>query len=317
MFDLHADYQPAGDQPQAISTLVQGLNDGLSDQILLGVTGSGKTFTMANIIAQLNRPALILAHNKTLAAQLCNEFKEFFPNNAIEYFVSYYDYYQPEAYVPTRDVYIEKEADINEEIERLRHRATRSLFTRDDVIIVASVSCIYGLGIPETYVNAAITFSVGDEINQRTLLMQLNDCHFERNDLELKPGRYRVKGDTVDIFPSSEETLIRLEFFGDELESIHRIHPVSAHVIEMYETYQLFPATHYLIEGSQEEALAAIRAEMLDQVAYFKKKGLLLEANRIESRTLYDMEMIEEMGYCKGIENYSRHLSNRAPGTPG
>lgn len=316
-FKLHADYVPAGDQPQAITQLVSGLNQGKNKQILMGVTGSGKTYTMANIIAQLNRPALILAHNKTLAAQLCSEFKTFFPENAVEYFISYYDYYQPEAYIAARDVYIEKEADINQEIERLRHSATRSLVSRKDVIIVASVSCIYGLGIPEDYLNAVFPIEVGKTYNRNKLFKKLMDSQYERNDIDLQQGRFRVKGDTVDIFPSWDEYLIRLSFFGDEIEQISIHHPVSMEIEGTPEKVDIYPATHYIVGENKERAIQAIKTEMDEQIQLFKAQGKELEANRIKARTLYDIDMIQEVGYCKGIENYSRHLSGRNPGEPG
>lgn len=315
-FELVSEYQPAGDQPAAIQTLTSGLRSGKPFQVLLGVTGSGKTFTIANAIAQVNRPVLVLAHNKTLAAQLCAEFREFFPNNAVEYFISYYDYYQPEAYIPSRDIYIEKEADINEEIERLRHSATRSLLMRRDVIIVASVSCIYGLGLPEDYIRGVIFLRVGDVVSRRDLLLKLERVQYERNDVELKRGRYRVKGDVIDIFPSWEENLVRLEFFGEELERIFVVHPVSGEVLSEKTEIDIYPATHYVVHGDLNFALGNIRAEMEEQVAKFTKEDKLLEARRLEQRTRYDIEMMAEMGYCKGIENYSRHLSGRGAGDP-
>jgi excinuclease ABC subunit B len=315
-FKLHSDYQPAGDQPQAIQTLKDGLEEGKKHQILLGVTGSGKTFTIANVIAELNRPALILAHNKTLAAQLCAEFREFFPENAVEYFISYYDYYQPEAYIASRDVYIEKEAQINQEIERLRHSATRSLLSRRDVIIVASVSCIYGLGLPEEYIRGVIPLHLGEVIPRRKLFLALEKVQYQRNDVELKPGRYRVKGDCVDIYPSWAEYLVRLEFFGDELDRITLMDPINGSPIEQRESMDIYPATHYVVGDNLDEAIAAIKAEMVARVAELQAAGKEFEARRLEQRTLYDLDMMAEMGYCKGIENYSRHLSKRAPGEP-
>ncbi len=318
MFELISDYVPSGDQPKAIKTLTEGIEKGLSKQVLLGVTGSGKTFTMANVIANLNRPALVLAHNKTLAAQLCSEFKTFFPNNAVEYFVSYYDYYQPEAYIPARDAYIEKEADINEEIERLRHSATRSLILRPDTIIVASVSCIYGLGLPEDYIKGVIHIKVGQEISLRKLFLKLDQVQYQRNDVELKQGRYRVKGDTLDIFPSWEESILRIRFFGDEIEAIERRDPVDHHLIETYTAFDIFPATHYVVSDNLHDRISAIKKELFEREKELLNEGKLVEAHRIKSRTLYDMEMLAEIGYCKGIENYSRHLSNRNPGeAPG
>jgi excinuclease ABC subunit B len=315
-FELVSDYSPSGDQPHAIDALVAGLNSGKKEQILLGVTGSGKTFTMANVIARMNRPALILAHNKTLAAQLCEEFRSFFPNNAVEYFISYYDFYQPEAYIPGRDVYIEKEAQINAEIERLRHAATRSLLTRRDVIIVASVSCIYGLGIPEDYARAIISLKVGETISRRDFLLRLDKVQYQRNDVELAPGRYRVKGDVIDLFPSWSEMALRMEFFGDELERILEFHPVSGNILNSMPAIDIFPATHYVVHDNMDRAMQAIKKEMTEQVAQFMSEEKLLEAQRLEQRTRYDLEMIAEMGYCKGIENYSRHLSDRQPGEP-
>jgi len=315
-FDLVSDYLPAGDQPRAIDALVEGINRNDPYQILLGVTGSGKTFTMANVIAKLNRPTLVLAHNKTLAAQLCAEFREFFPNNAVEYFVSYYDYYQPEAYVAARDVYIEKEADINQEIERLRHRATRSLLIRRDVIIVASVSCIYGLGLPDEYIRGVIPIKKGQCINRGEFLRQLTKIQYERNDVELLRGRYRIKGDVIDIFPSWEEHVLRLEFFGDELERLTMRDPINGNVIEELEEMGIFPATHYVVNESLHPATIAIKAELSDRLSELKAMGKEFEAHRLEQRTKYDMEMMAEVGYCKGIENYSRHLAGRAPGEP-
>lgn len=314
MFKLHSDFKPGGDQPQAIKKLTEDITDGKKDNILLGVTGSGKTFTIANIIANLNRPALVLAHNKTLAAQLCNEFREFFPENHVEYFISYYDYYQPEAYIARRDIYIEKEAQINEEIERLRHSATRALLSRRDVIIVASVSCIYGLGKPEEYTQGVIPIKVGDQLNRRQFLLKLDTIQYERNDVELKRGRYRIKGDTLDIFPSWEENVLRIEFFGDEIDRLIWLHPVSGETLYEVSEIDLYPATHYVVSKQLETAIANIRQELQEQVAYFKSQEKLLEAARIEQRTNYDLDMMAEIGYCKGIENYSRHISGTAPG---
>ncbi len=315
-FELISDFSPSGDQPQAIGKLVEGLNGGKPHQVLLGVTGSGKTFTIANAIQEVQRPALVIAHNKTLAAQLCAEFRAFFPNNVVEYFISYYDYYQPEAYIASRDVYIEKEADINQEIERLRHSATRALLTRRDVIIVASVSCIYGLGSPEEYLRGAIQLDVGKSYPRRKLLLDLEAIQYERNDIELIRGRYRVKGDAIDIFPAWSEHLVRLEFFGDELERVSDVHPVSGEVIRWFQDALLFPATHYVVGDALDRPLKAIRAELEDRVLELKAAGKLVEAQRLEQRTRYDLEMMAEMGACKGIENYSRHLDGRAPGEP-
>ena len=316
-FKLSAPYSPSGDQPQAIETLIKGLNSNQKHQTLLGVTGSGKTYTMANIIATLNKPALVIAHNKTLAAQLCAEFKSFFPENAVEYFVSYYDYYQPEAYIPSRDVYIEKEADINSEIERLRHSATRSLFVRNDVIIVASVSCIYGLGMPETYLNAVIHLTIGQTYSRTSFLYGLDKIQYDRNDVELKQGRYRIKGETIDLFPAWEENVLRLSFFGDELESMQLIHPVSGHLVEDLTTFSIFPATHYVIDTHDQGIFNAIQDELKQRVEELKKENKEVEAHRINQRTNYDLEMMREVGYCKGIENYSRHLSGRKAGETG
>ncbi|NBV42649.1 excinuclease ABC subunit UvrB, partial [bacterium] len=318
MFKLHSEFAPAGDQPEAINAMIQAIQSGRNEQILLGVTGSGKTFSIANVIAQLNRPTLILAHNKTLAAQLCGEFREFFPENAVEYFISYYDYYQPEAYIAARDVYIEKEAQINEEIERLRHSATRSLLMRRDVIIVASVSCIYGLGLPEDYIRGIIPLRVGQKIPRRKLLLDLEKVQYERNDVELKQGRYRVKGDCVDIFGSWSENLIRLEFFGDEIDAIRSIDPMNGNTHETLSAIDIFPATHYVISDNVDRALQDIKKEMTERVAELIAQGKEFEARRLEQRTKYDLDMIAEVGYCKGIENYSRHLSGRPAGAaPG
>lgn len=315
-FHLKSEFLPTGDQPAAIAKLVSGFESGEACQTLLGVTGSGKTFTVANVIAQLDRPALVLAHNKTLAAQLCSEFREFFPDSAVEYFVSYYDYYQPEAYIASRDVYIEKEADINKEIERLRHSATRSLLMRRDVIIVASVSCIYGLGLPDEYMKGVIPLKVGTNYNRAGLLRDFQKIRYERHDVELQQGRYRVKGEVIDLFPSWEESVIRLSFFGDELEQIQRLHSVSLEVIETLDTVQIFPATHYVVNEGLDEAIILIKRELETRLAELRLEGKDLEAHRLEQRTNYDMEMMAEMGYCKGIENYSRLMSGRLPGEP-
>ncbi|RAP24823.1 excinuclease ABC subunit B [Candidatus Marinamargulisbacteria bacterium SCGC AG-343-K17] len=315
-FNLVSDYQPSGDQPQAIESLISGVESQKKHQVLLGVTGSGKTFTMANVIATLNRPTLVLAHNKTLAAQLCSEFKTFFPDNAVEYFVSYYDYYQPEAYVSSRDVYIEKEAQINEEIERLRHSATRSLLTRQDVIIVASVSCIYGLGTPEAYMNGVLSLRVGQDIGRREFLKQLTDIYYERNDIELMRGRFRVKGDVIDIFPSWDELAVRVELFGDEIDRIVTLHPLSGEVLGSLDSFDVFPASHYVVEGGMDDALLAIEDELKERHRHFMDQGMLVEGQRINQRTRYDIEMMRQMGYCKGIENYARHLSGAKEGEP-
>nr|WP_322507823.1 excinuclease ABC subunit UvrB [Anaerolinea sp.] len=317
-FKLHAPFQPMGDQPEAIEKLVEGIRQGMRHQVLLGATGTGKTFTMANIIARLNMPALVIAHNKTLAAQLYAEFKEFFPENAVEYFVSYYDYYQPEAYVPQRDLYIEKDADINEEIERLRLSATTALMTRRDVIIVASVSCIYGLGSPEEYGKKAVTLEVGHIYRRNALLRILVESQYQRNDVELRPGVFRVRGETLEVFPAYEERrAYRIQFFGDEVERILEFNPLTGEVYGQPAQISIFPAKHYVTkEESLEKAIQDIEEELQERIVFFKSQGKLLEAQRIEQRTLYDLEMLREVGYCSGIENYSRHLDQRPPGSP-
>lgn len=315
LFELHSKYKPTGDQPQAIEKLVAGLREGLDFQTLLGVTGSGKTFTMANIIAEMDRPALIIAHNKTLAAQLAQEFKEFFPNNAVHYFVSYYDYYQPEAYVVKTGAYIEKEATINEEIDRLRHAATESLLTRRDVIIVASVSCIYGIGEVNQYRDQALKIEVGKNYVLENLLQELVAMQFVRSTADWKPGMFLVKGDVLEIWPSSSEEIIRLDFFGDELENITRIEHLTNERLENLEEILIFPAKHFVTEkGIIDEVLPKIKAEMESQVEFFQKNGKLVEAERIKMRTEYDMEMMAEVGYVNGIENYSMYLGGRNPG---
>jgi excinuclease ABC subunit B len=315
LFKLHADYQPTGDQPQAIEKLVASLRAGNRDQTLLGVTGSGKTFTMANVIAQLDRPTLIISHNKTLAAQLYSEFKNFFPENAVEYFVSYYDYYQPEAYVPSSDTYIEKDSSINEEIERLRISTTSSLVSRRDVIVVASVSCIYGLGSPEEFSEMRIQIRRGDEMGRQKLLERLVDNLYERNDYELKRGMFRVRGDVVDVMPAYLEHGLRVEFFGDEIESLTEFEPVSGAVLRKIDQFDLYPANQYVTSrGRLEGAIAGIKRELTDRVALFEREQKFLEAQRIKMRTTYDLEMLQEMGFCNGIENYSLHLTGRKPG---
>lgn len=315
-FKLKSEYQPTGDQPEAIQLLVDGFKNGKTHETLLGVTGSGKTFTMANIITQLNRPTLIMAHNKTLAAQLYSEFKEYFPDNAVEYFVSYYDYYQPEAYVPHSDTYIEKDSSINEEIDKLRHSATASLAERNDVIIVASVSCIYGLGSPVDYQNMVISLRPGMTLDRDAMLRKLVDIQYKRNDLDFSRSTFRVRGDVVEIFPSgSHETAVRVEFFGDEVERITEINTLTGEVICELAHIPIFPASHYVIgEESMERALQDIEAEMIERVKYFKENDKLIEAQRIGERTRFDLEMIRETGFCSGIENYSRHLTGLAPG---
>ena len=318
-FELISDFSPTGDQPQAIDALVEGLNLGYPKQILLGVTGSGKTFTMANIIAKANRPALILEPNKTLAAQLYNEFKAFFPNNAVEYFVSYYDYYQPEAYVASTDTYIEKDAQINDEIEKLRHSATAALLERRDVIIIASVSCIYGLGSPEFYKNQVLSLRLGQEIQREDILRKLIEIQFERNDLELKRGTFRVRGDVIEILPpSSSDKVIRLELFGDEIDAINEVDRLTGKVTGKREHISIYPNTHYATDPETlKTAITAIEEELEEQIAYFKSENKFLEAQRIEQRTRYDLEMLTEVGFCSGVENYARPLSGRpANSTP-
>jgi len=315
LFQLKSDYQPTGDQPAAIAKLVQSFRDGNKDQTLLGVTGSGKTFTMANVIAQLDRPVLIISHNKTLAAQLYSEFKGFFPDNAVEYFVSYYDYYQPEAYVPSSDTFIEKDSSINEEIERLRISTTSSLVSRRDVIVVASVSCIYGLGSPEDFSSMRIALARGGSFNRNKFLERLVENLYERNDYELKRGAFRVRGDTVDVMPAYLEHGLRVEFFGDEIEALTEFEPVSGAVLRKIEQFDLYPANQYVTtKGRLDHAIAAIKAELDERVAFFEKNQQYLEAQRIRMRTNYDLEMLQEMGFCSGIENYSAHLTARKPG---
>ena len=317
-FKLVSNYRPTGDQPEAIEGLVQGIKNGIDEQVLLGVTGSGKTFTMANVIAQLNRPTLVLAHNKTLAAQLCTEFKEFFPENAVEYFVSYYDYYQPEAYIPHTDTYIEKDASTNEEIDRLRLSATFSLLERRDVIVVASVSCIYGLGEPEDFEHMAVSLRPGNELPLETLLRRLIDIRYERNDIAFERNMFRVRGDTVEIFPSYyKDRAIRVEYFGDEIDRISEINALTG-VAERYLSHiVIYPATHYVTTKDKiEAAIARIRVECDERVKWFEANNKLIEAQRIRQRTDYDIEMMQELGYCSGIENYSRVIANRAPGSP-
>ena len=317
-FTLKSDYQPRGDQPQAISELTEGIRRGDGHQVLLGVTGSGKTFTMANVVSQVQRPTLVLAHNKTLAAQLYGEFKELFPNNAVEYFVSYYDYYQPEAYVPVTDTFIEKDSSINEEIDKLRHSATRSLLTRRDVLIVASVSCIYGLGSPEAYYGMLVGLEEGKELDRNQLLKSLVEIQYTRNDVDFHRGTFRVRGDTVEVFPSYEEDrALRIEFFGDEIEAISEIDPLRGKVIDRLPKTSIFPASHYVAtRPTLERAIKEVQDELRERIQYFRGQNMLLEAQRIEQRTLFDIEMMEEMGYCQGIENYSRFLDGRKVGAP-
>jgi len=317
-FKLQAPFRPMGDQPQAIEKLIQGINDGKQDQVLLGATGTGKTYTIANIIEQMQLPALVIAHNKTLAAQLYAEFKSFFPENAVEYFVSYYDYYQPEAYVPHHDLFIEKETDINDEIDRLRLAATTALMSRKDVIIVASVSCIYGLGNPEAYGNVAIGLKVGQVYRRNALLRQLVEGQYSRNDIDLKPGSFRVRGDTLEIAPAYDDQFIyRVSFFGDEVERITQIDRVTAELLDEISEVNIFPAKHFITEEDKlKQAIIDIQNELDDQIIYFNKHGKLLEAQRIEQRAKYDLEMLREVGYCSGIENYSRHLDQRPANSP-
>ena len=317
-FKLVSQYKPMGDQPEAIESLVSGIENGLDEQVLLGVTGSGKTFTMANVIARINRPTLVLAHNKTLAAQLCSEFREFFPENAVEYFVSYYDYYQPEAYIPHTDTFIEKDSSINDEIERLRHSATSSLFERRDVIVVASVSCIYGLGDPIDYANMVISLRPGQTRDFDELLKKLIEIRYERNDIAFGRNMFRVRGDTVEIFPAySNDKAIRVEFFGDEIDRISEINVVTGAATRFLTHAAIYPASHYVTtKEKMAAAIDRIRAECDERVKYFTDNGKLLEAQRIKQRTDYDIEMMQELGYCSGIENYSRVISNRAPGSP-
>ena len=317
-FKLHSQFKPTGDQPQAIEKLTQGLNMGLSDQVLLGVTGSGKTFTMANIIANVNRPTLVLAHNKTLAAQLCSEFREFFPENAVEYFISYYDYYQPEAYIAQTDTYIEKDSAINDEIERLRHSATSALSERRDVIVVSSVSCIYGLGDPIDYKNMVISLRPGMEYDRDELMRKLTDIRYERNDINFVRNAYRVRGDTLEVYPAYwAGRAIRIEFFGDEIDRISEINAVTGVPERIPNHVAIYPASHYVASKEKmARAMKDIEAEMWKQVRFFEEHDKLLEAQRIRQRTQYDLEMLQEIGFCTGIENYSRVIAGRAPGTP-
>ncbi len=317
-FQIVSDFKPTGDQPQAIDKLAEGVLKDLRHQVLLGVTGSGKTFTMANVVEKVQKPTLVIAHNKTLAAQLYNEFKELFPENAVEYFVSYYDYYQPEAYLPTTDTYIEKDSSINEQIDRMRHAATNALFERNDVIVVASVSCIYGLGSPEAYHGMLLFLEQGQRIERDAVLRKLVDIQYERNDYDFHRGTFRVRGDVVEIFPASyESTAIRVEMFGDEIESISEFDPLLGHAIRKLPKAAIYPGSHYVIpESRMKAAIDGIHDELRERIQQFRRENKLIEAQRIEQRTMFDLEMIQEMGYCHGIENYSRHLSGRAPGEP-
>jgi excinuclease ABC subunit B len=316
-FELVTDFEPRGDQPQAISQLIEGLDRGDDHQVLEGVTGSGKTFTMAQVIAQVNRPALVMVHNKTLAAQLYQEFRRFFPENAVEYFVSYYDYYQPEAYVPASDTYIEKESTINDEIDRMRLSATRSLFERRDVIIVASVSCIYGLGSPEAYYGMVLPLARGQRIDRDQILRKLVEIQYERNDLEFGRGTFRVRGDTVEVFPSYEEHALRIELFGDEVDELVAFDPLTGKTRRRLEKVSVFPKSHFVTSRERtRQAVESIKAELVDRRAELEHEGRLLEAQRLHQRTMFDLEMIREIGYCHGIENYARHLTGRPPGAP-
>lgn len=316
-FVVESKFKPAGDQPKAIQELKEGIEKKLQYQTLLGVTGSGKTFTIANLIQEIQRPALVIAHNKTLAAQLCNEFREFLPKNAVEYFISYYDYYQPESYIPQTDTYIEKVASINDEIDRLRHSTTRSLFERNDVVVVASVSCIYGLGIPELYYESAITIKKGEVIDRDELLRELVKIHYERNDLELTRGKFRVRGEIVDIFPIYEEEIVKVEFFGDSIEGMHIVDPTTGEIKEQIEEIKIYPAKHYVAdEKAIEEACKQINKELKKRCDELKSQGKDVEAGRLWQRTKFDIEMLKETGYCTGVENYSRILEKRNPGEP-
>ena len=316
-FGLQAPFVPTGDQPRAIAQLVDSVNSGNRYQTLLGATGTGKTFSIASVIEKVKRPTLVLAHNKTLAAQLCNELREFFPNNAVEYFVSYYDYYQPEAYIPVSDTYIEKTASINDEIDMLRHSATRSLFERSDVIVVASISCIYGLGIPSEYLKAAIPFHVGMEVDQREILKDLVSIQYSRNDIEMGRGKFRVRGDVLEIGPAYEDRIIRVEFFGDEIDAIRYVDPVTGEIIQSLQALNVYPARHFVTpEERLDVACNDIDAELKARKAELEEQGKLLEAQRIDQRTRYDLEMLREVGYCNGVENYSRHLAGRVAGEP-
>jgi len=316
-FKLVCEFGMTGDQPQAVDALVRGIESGYRQQTLLGVTGSGKTYTMANVVARLQRPALVMCHNKTLAAQLATEFKEFFPENAVEYFVSYYDYYQPEAYIPRTDTYIEKDTDINEEIDKLRHAATRALLTRRDVLIVASVSCIYSLGEPEEYQGFVVNVTKGQKIERNKLVRRFVDMQYERNDFDFQRGRFRIRGDTLEILPSYEEIAIRIEFWGDTVERIMEVDSLTGELLAEKESVDIFPAKHFVTSPERLElAIADIKTEMAERVEEFNRQGKLLEAARIEQRTNYDIEMLTQLGYCSGVENYSRHLQRRPPGSP-
>ncbi|MGB3308816.1 MAG: excinuclease ABC subunit UvrB [Nodosilinea sp.] len=316
-FNIQAPFEPAGDQPKAIAGLTKFLSDKTQYQTLLGATGTGKTHTIARVVDNIGKPTLVLAHNKTLAAQLCNELREFFPDNAVEYFISYYDYYQPEAYIPTTDTYIAKTASINDEIDMLRHSATRSLFERKDVIVVASISCIYGLGIPSEYLKASIPLKVGMEVNQRQVLRDLASIQYSRNDLDLGRGKFRVKGDVLEIGPAYEDRIIRIEFFGDEIDAVRYVDPITGATLQSMDGVSIYPAKHFVTPDDRiDEACQAIKDELQERLAELEKEGKLLEAQRLEQRTRYDLEMIREVGYCNGVENYARHLAGRTAGAP-
>ena len=315
-FQIVSDFAPTGDQPQAIDELADGFQRGLKHQTLLGVTGSGKTFTMANVAERVQRPTLVIVHNKTLAAQLATEFKEFLPNNAVEYFVSYYDYYQPEAYVPRTDTYIEKDSDVNEELDKLRHSATRSLLTRRDVLIVASVSCIFGLGSPEEYQSFVAYIRRGEKRNRGRLMRELVDMQYERNDMDLARGRFRVRGDTLEVLPAYEEIGVRIEFWGDDIERIVELDPLTGEILGEREDIEIYPAKHFVTSDEKLQlAINDIGEELQDELARLNAQNKTLEAQRLESRTRYDLEMLRETGYCSGVENYSRHLAQRAAGS--
>ncbi|MEM7594305.1 MAG: excinuclease ABC subunit UvrB [Cyanobacteria bacterium P01_A01_bin.83] len=317
LFNLQAPFEPGGDQPEAIAQLTESLQQGNRFQTLLGATGTGKTFSVANLITNVQKPTLVLAHNKTLAAQLCNELRLFFPDNAVEYFVSYYDYYQPEAYIPVSDTYIEKTASINDEIDMLRHSATRSLFERQDVIVVASISCIYGLGMPAEYLKAAVPLKLGMEVDQRSLLRDLVTVQYSRNDIELERGRFRVKGDVLEIVPAYEDRVIRIEFFGDEIEALRYVDPVTGEILQSMNSVSIYPARHFVTPQERLEAACLnIRQELEARLLELESQDKLLEAQRLEQRCRYDLELLQEVGYCNGVENYSRHLAGKAPGSP-
>ena len=316
-FQLETPFEPAGDQPEAIKALVQGLREGSRAQVLKGVTGSGKTFTMANVVEQIQKPTLVIAHNKTLAAQLFQEFKAFFPHNAVEYFVSYYDYYQPEAYIPRTDTYIEKDMAINDEIDRMRLSATRSLIEREDVLIVASVSCIYGLGSPEFFRRMHLELATGKEVRRDDLLLHLVEMQYKRNDYDFSRGTFRVRGDLLEVFPAYEETAVRIELFDKEVERITSFDPLTGKTLSRLDRIAIYPTSHHVTpEEVREEAVITIKEELRDRMEYYEKEGRLLERERIHQRTSYDIEVIQEIGFCKGIENYSRHFSHRSPGEP-